>query len=67
MCLTLLIPLIEQNDGISENDLDLLLAMTLKTEDGLSEATYERMCYAFPKSHLPPFKVAKARLRFLSG
>jgi len=45
----------------------MLRAFALKTEDHLSENTFERLRCVFPEQRLPSYKASKSRIRFLSS
>ncbi|RXW12405.1 hypothetical protein EST38_g13451 [Candolleomyces aberdarensis] len=52
---------------LSDEDIALLRAFALKVEDNLSDATFDKFRYTFPKSDLGTYKAAKARIQFLAG
>lgn len=37
---------------LDESDLTLLLAYTLKVEDGITNSTFNKLCFAFPQTPL---------------
>ncbi|KAJ6592450.1 hypothetical protein B0H19DRAFT_902359, partial [Mycena capillaripes] len=52
---------------LSEDDMAILRAFALKTEDHLTNATFEKLPYAFPNTYIPTLKVTKARMEFLAA
>ncbi|KAJ7073433.1 hypothetical protein B0H15DRAFT_917558, partial [Mycena belliarum] len=53
-------------EELSENDLAILRAFALKTEDHLTNATFEKLAYAFPGANIQTLKATKARIEFLA-
>ena len=41
---------------LDESDLTLLHAYTLKVEDGITNATFDKLCFAFPQAPLNSIK-----------
>ena len=52
---------------LSDEEIILLRAFALKTEDRLSDKTFDRLRFIFPNEQLPTFKATKARVRFLAA
>ena len=52
---------------LDENDLTLLRAYTLKVEDGITNATFNKLRFAFPQAPLNSIKSTEKRVQFLSG
>ena len=45
---------------LTDEDLDVLRAFTFKTEENLSDKTFERMRHTFPKLNLDSFKTTRS-------
>ncbi|KAJ7466121.1 hypothetical protein FB451DRAFT_1041168, partial [Mycena latifolia] len=52
---------------LSEDDMAILRAFSLKTEAHLTNDTLEKLAYAFPDSSIPTLKVAKSQVKFLAA
>ena len=52
---------------LDESDLTLLRAYTLKVEDGITNATFNKFRFAFPQAPLDTMKSTEKRVQFLSG
>jgi hypothetical protein len=52
---------------LGESDLTLLRAYTLKVEDGITNATFKKLLFAFPQALLDSIKSTEKRVQFLSG
>ncbi|KAH9844117.1 uncharacterized protein C8Q71DRAFT_679292, partial [Rhodofomes roseus] len=52
---------------LTEADMNLLRAWTLKVEERLTDKAFDRFRFAFHNSDLPSIKAAKTRVAFLSG
>ncbi|KAJ2932968.1 hypothetical protein H1R20_g4108, partial [Candolleomyces eurysporus] len=52
---------------LTDEDIALLRAFSLKVEDNLSDATFDKFRYAFPESDLGTYKAAKAKIQYLAG
>ena len=52
---------------LSEDDLDTVRAFALKVKDHLSDKTYERFPYAFPRHSLPSARQSRRRMEQLAG
>jgi hypothetical protein len=52
---------------LDESDLTLIRAYTLKVEDGITNATFNKLRFAFPQAPLDSIKSTEKRVRFLSG
>ena len=52
---------------LDESDLTLLRAYTLKVEDGITNATFNKLRFAFPQAPLDSIKSTEKRVQFLSG
>ena len=52
---------------LDESDLTLLRAYTLKVEDGITNATFNKFRFAFPQAPLDSIKSTEKRVQFLSG
>ena len=52
---------------LTDEDLDVLRAFTFKTEENLSDKTFERMRHTFPKLSLDSFKITRSRAHFLAS
>jgi hypothetical protein len=52
---------------LNESDLTLLRAYTLKVEDGITNATFNKFRFAFPQAPLDSIKSTEKRVQFLSG
>ena len=50
---------------LTDEDLNVLRAFTFKTEENLSDRTFERMRHTFPKLNLDSFKITRSRAHFL--
>ncbi|KAJ7917801.1 hypothetical protein B0H13DRAFT_2322008 [Mycena leptocephala] len=53
-------------EELTEEDLAILRAFALKTEDHLTNATFEKLPYTFPTANIQTLKVTKARIEFLA-
>jgi hypothetical protein len=49
------------------SDLSLLHAYTLKVEDGLTDKTFNKLCFAFPQASIEMLKNTKKHIQSLSG
>ncbi|KAJ6462062.1 hypothetical protein DFH09DRAFT_879428, partial [Mycena vulgaris] len=54
-------------EELSEDDMAILRAFALKTEDHLTNTTYDKLAYAFPDAYIPTLKITKARVEFLAA
>ena len=52
---------------LDKSDLTLLRAYTLKVEDGITNATFNKLRFAFPQAPLDSIKSTEKRVQFLSG
>ena len=52
---------------LTDKDLDVLQVFTFKTEENLSDKTFERMRHTFPKLNLDSFKTTRSRAHFLAS
>ena len=52
---------------LNESDLTLLHAYTLKVEDGITNATFNKFRFAFPQAPLNSIKSTEKQVQFLSG
>jgi hypothetical protein len=52
---------------LDESDLTLLHAYTLKVEDGVRNATFNKFHFAFPQAPLDSLKSTERRVQFISG
>ncbi|KAJ7236802.1 hypothetical protein C8J57DRAFT_1000071, partial [Mycena rebaudengoi] len=52
---------------LSEEDLAILRAFALKTDEHLTNATFEKLAYAFPSANIATWKVTKSRVEFLAA
>ena len=52
---------------LDESDLTLLCAYTFKVEDGITNATFNQFCFAFPQAPLNSIKSTEKCMEFLSG
>ncbi|KAF8193127.1 hypothetical protein K438DRAFT_1674711, partial [Mycena galopus ATCC 62051] len=59
--------LAEFAEELSDDDLAILRAFALKTEDNLTNATFDKLPFTFPDSYIPTLKVTKARIEFLAA
>lgn len=66
-CVLVNSPDISPAEELSEEDLAILRAFALKTEDNLTNATFAKLPYTFPDSYIPTLKVTKARVEFLAA
>lgn len=53
--------------SLNDDDLQLLRAFSLKTQDYLSESTFNKLQYTFPRSGLCNLRRARRRIECLSG
>lgn len=51
---------------LTEEDLTFLRAFTFKTEENLSDKSFERLRQTFPELKLESFKITKSRAQFLA-
>ena len=52
---------------LDESDLTLLRAYTLKVEDGITNAAFNKLHFDFPQAPLDTIKYTEKRVQFLSG
>jgi hypothetical protein len=53
-------------EELTEEDLAIFHAFALKTEDHLTNATFEKLPYTFPTANIQTLKVTKVRIEFLA-
>ncbi|KAF8152495.1 hypothetical protein B0H34DRAFT_663455, partial [Crassisporium funariophilum] len=54
-------------EELSEEDFEFLRAFALKTDEHLTNKTFNKLQYAFPKANINTWKNTKARIKFLSA
>ena len=52
---------------LDKSDLTLLRAYTLKVEDGITNVTFNKLCFTFPQAPLDTIKSVEKQVQFLSG
>jgi hypothetical protein len=52
---------------LNKSNLTLLQAYTIKVEDGVRNATFNKFCFAFPQAPLNSIKSTERQVQFLSG